>query len=136
MTAILSIAASGMRAAMQRLQVSASNIANANSDGPLPSADPAVRAQYPAAYVPQRLDQVETPGGGTREVISGLQPSTVTTYDPTAPYADGNGDVASPNVDLANEAIEQVTARYDFAMNAQVVRVYSQMMKSLLDIKT
>ena len=43
---------------------------------------------------------------------------------------------AGTEVDLANEAIQQVTARYDFAMNAQVVRIYSQMMKSLLDIKT
>jgi flagellar basal body rod protein FlgC len=42
--------------------------------------------------------------------------------------------VASPNVDLAGEAVEQAVARYSFAMNAAVVRTYSRMMESLLDI--
>jgi flagellar basal-body rod protein FlgC len=136
MSSILSIATSGMLAATQRLQASAENIANANSDGPLPSADAAIPVQYPAAYVPQRVNQVATAGGGTRAVVTDVQPSTVATYDPTAPYADQNGQVASPNVDYANEAVQQLTARYAFAMNAQVARAYSQMMKTLLDIKT
>src|SRR5208282_3916976 len=135
MSSILSIAASGMLAATQRLQVSAENVANANSDGPLPSAGAAIQAQYPAAYVPQQMDQVATSGGGTSAVVVDVQPSTVATYDPTAPYADQNGQVATPNVDDANEALQQATATYDFAMNVQVMRVYSQMLKSLLDIQ-
>jgi flagellar basal-body rod protein FlgC len=136
MNAILSIAASGMNAAMRRQEVSASNVANALSDGPLPSADAAVQAKYPAAYTPLRVDQVETAGGGTAAVVGNVTPSTVPTYDPGAPFADGRGMVASPNVDLANEAVQQIIARYTFAMNALVVRTYDQMMKSLLDIKT
>jgi flagellar basal-body rod protein FlgC len=135
MSSILSIAASGMVAATQRLQVSAENVANAESDGPLPSAGAAVQAQYPAAYAPQQVDQVETPGGGTSAVIVDVQPATVAAYAPTAPYADQNGEVATPNVDVANEAIQQATAAYDFAMNVQVMRVYSQMMKTLLDVQ-
>ena len=35
----------------------------------------------------------------------------------------------------ATEAIHQATAAYDFAMNAQVMRVYSQMTKTLLDVQ-
>jgi flagellar basal-body rod protein FlgC len=136
MSSIGSIAASGMLAAMQRLQVSAENVANANSNGPLPSTTAAVQAQYPAAYTPQQVDQVETAGGGTSAVVSDVEPGTVATSDPTAPYADANGQVASPNVNYANEAIQQVTASYEFAMNALVMRVYSQIMKSLLDIQT
>lgn len=135
MNAILSIATSGMAAASRRLEVSASNVANALSDGPLPSADAAVKAKYPAAYAPLRVDQVATAGGGTRANVSYVSPSTVPTYDPSAPFADGKGMVASPNVDLANEAVQQIIARYTFAMNVQVVRTYDQMMKSLLDIK-
>jgi flagellar basal-body rod protein FlgC len=134
MSSILSIAASGMLAATQRLQVSAENVANVNSDGPLPTAAPAVQAQYPAAYVAQRLDQVETAGGGTRAVVGNVRPGTVAAYDPTAPYADPNGQVAAPNVDLANEAVQQQIARYAFAFNADVIRVYSKMMQSLLDV--
>jgi len=134
MSSILSIAASGMVAATQRLQVSAENVANANSDGPLPTAAPAIQAQYPAAYVTQRLDQVATAGGGTRAVVSNAQPGTVSAYDPAAPYADANGRVAAPNVDLANEAVQQLVARYAFAFNADVMRVYSKMMQSLVDV--
>ena len=125
-----------MAAASRRFTVSASNVANAMSDGPLPSADAGVRANYPAAYIPKRVDQIETAGGGTEAVVNSVSPSIVRTYDPSAPYADSNGMVASPNVNFANEVVQQLIARYTFAMNAAVARSYEQMMKSLLDIKT
>jgi flagellar basal-body rod protein FlgC len=118
-----------------RLDVSAENVANANSDGPLPSAGAAVQTQYPAAYSAQQVDQVATTGGGTAAIVSNVQPATVAAYAPTAPYADKNGNVATPNVDDANEAIQQATASYTFAMNVEVMRVYSQMMKTLLDVQ-
>ncbi len=136
MSSILSIAASGLIAAMQRLQVSADNVANANSDGPLPSASAAVQSQYPAAYVAQQVNQVATPGGGTSAVVSNAQPGTVTAYDPTAPYADPNGQVAAPNVDIANEVVQQAIASYEFAANADVMSVDQQMMQTLLNIQT
>ena len=136
MSSILPIALSGMVAATQRLDVSANNVANAQSDGPLPSADPSVQTQYPAAYAAEQVNQVATAGGGTQAIVSHVQPSTIPAYNPAAPYADANGMVASPNVSLGNEAVQQVTARYDFAMNVQVMRVAAQMMKTLLDIET
>jgi flagellar basal-body rod protein FlgC len=136
MSPILSIAASGMSAATRRLEVAARNIANANSAGPLPSADPSVIASHPPAYVAQRVDQVEIAGGGTRAIVSRESPGTVAVYDPEAPYADADGMVAKPDVDLAEEAVELVSARISFAMNAYVMRAYDRMMKSLLDIKT
>lgn len=136
MSSILSIAASGLVGAMQRLQVSADNVANANSDGPLPSASAAVQSQYPAAYVAQQINQVATPGGGTSAVVSNAQPGTVTAYDPTAPYADQNGQVAAPNVDIANEVVQQAIASYAFAANADVMSIDQKMMQTLLNIQT
>jgi flagellar basal-body rod protein FlgC len=130
---ILSIAASGLAAASRRLEVSASNIANASDTGPLPDAPNA--ASFPPVYLAQRVDQVDVAGGGTVANVSTASPGYVTEYDPTAPFADKNGLVAAPNVDLANQAVQQITARIDFAANAKVIQVYSQMMKSLLDIK-
>jgi flagellar basal-body rod protein FlgC len=120
-----------MMAASTRLQVAAGNIANASSSGPLPGA-----ADYPAAYSARRVDTVEIHGGGTRAVILDAAPGTVAASDPDAPYADGSGMVASPNVDIAHEAVEVLTARLSFAMNAFVVRTESQMMKALFDIRT
>jgi flagellar basal-body rod protein FlgC len=136
MSSILSIASSGMAAAMRRLEVSASNVANAMSDGPLPSADASVQAQFPPAYTPKRVEQVASPDGGTQAVVSDVTPATVASFDPGAPYADANGMVATPNVNFAGEAVQQLIARYTFAMNAAVERSYERMMKSLLDIKT
>lgn len=133
MSSILPIALSGILAATQRLDVAASNIANVNSDGPLPSADPAIQAQYPPAYQAEQVNQVAMADGSTRATVTNLQPATVTAYDPTAPYADPSGLVAAPNVNFANEAAQLVAARYDFAMNVQVMRVASQMFTSLLD---
>jgi flagellar basal-body rod protein FlgC len=130
---ILSIAASGLAAASRRLEVSASNVANASDTGPLPDAPNA--ANFPPVYAAQRVDQVDVAGGGTVANVSTASPGYVTQYDPTAPFADKNGLVAAPNVDLANEAVQQITARVDFAANAKVIQVYSEMMKSLLDIK-
>jgi flagellar basal-body rod protein FlgC len=130
---ILSIAASGLAAASRRLEVSASNVANASDTGPLPDAPNA--ANFAPVYAAQRVDQVDVAGGGTVANVTTASPGYVTQYDPTAPFADKNGLVAAPNVDLANEAVQQITARVDFAANAKVIQVYSEMMKSLLDIK-
>ena len=56
------------------------------------------------------------------------------TYDPSAPYANQDGLVAAPNVDLADEMIQQLMATYAYAANARVVTSYNQMVKSLFDI--
>jgi flagellar basal-body rod protein FlgC len=122
-----------MNAASLRLNVAARNIANARSNGALPSADAPEDA--PQAYVPQRVDQVEI-AGGTAARVTSVSPATVPVYDPTASYADENGMVAAPNVDIASELVEVMVAKYTFAANAAVVRAESDMMKSLLDIKT
>ena len=43
-------------------------------------------------------------------------------------------NAADPNVDLADEIVQQLMARVSFAANAQVIRADSKMMASLLDI--
>jgi flagellar basal-body rod protein FlgC len=128
----LSIAASGLAAASLRLQVSASNVANMSDTGPLP--DTANASAVPADYVPLRVDQVDI-GGATSATAVPVSPSYVPQVDPSEPYADGNGLVAAPNVDLANEAVQQIIARYELVANAKVMQVEAQMMQSLLDIK-
>ena len=127
-----SIAVSGMAAATLRLQVSANNVANAASSGTRPAST--VGASVPGPYVPGRVDQVDRAGGGASATVSAVSPGSVPMYDPTAPYADSHGMVASPNVDLASEIVQQLMARVSFAANAQVIRADSKMMASLLDI--
>ena len=127
-----SIALSGMNAAVLRLEVSASNIANALTDGPLLGSSYA--GNYPAAYAPLRVNQIGTVGGGTSANVGAIMPSNLLKFDPTAPYADGWGMVASPNIDFASELIQQMSARFAFAANAQVMRTDSRMTGTLFSI--
>ena len=84
--------------------------------------------------MPKRVDQVARADGSTSAHVSAVSPATVTTYDPSAPYADSHGLVASPNVDLASEIVQQLTAQISFAANAQLVKADYKMTASLLDI--
>jgi len=133
MSSIPSIATSGIFAAEQRLQVSAINIANANSTGPLPSASAVVQSQYPPAYAAQQVNQVAAPGGGTQAVVSNVQPGQKAVSSATSPSANSSGQVAAPNVQLALELMQQQIAQIEFMSNAEVAKIYSQMMQSLLN---
>jgi len=132
MSIVSTIAISGLTVATLRLDVAASNIANALSDGPLP--DSPNTGNFPAAYTPLRVNQTDVVAGGTSATMSAVSPATVAVFDPTAPFADSNGMVASPNVDFANEFVQVLLARYSFAANAQVIRTDAQMSAVLFDI--
>ena len=133
MNAVLAIAASGMATASLRLNVSASNIANISTTGPLADTNTSGTTEFPAFYSPLRVDQIDV-GGGTAATVTTVSPSYVPMYDPGAPYADKNGMVAAPNVDLANEVVQQIIASYLFAANATVMKIGSQMTSTLLNI--
>ncbi|MCP3406969.1 flagellar basal body rod protein FlgC [Bradyrhizobium sp. CCGB01] len=146
---ILSIATSGLSAASLRVNVAASNIANVSTTGPLPASGgssasagasgPGIGPTFPAAYVPLRVDQVSqssgsTPGG-TIATVSTVSPSFTAQSDPGAPFANQDGLVAAPNVDLAGEFVELATAKYSFIANAKVIQAYAETEDTLLDIK-
>ena len=143
----LSIATSGLSAASLRLDVTASNIANELTTGPLPApggsnasggaGNPNNAANF-QAYVPLQVNQVDqtngsTPGG-TTAVVSAVSPSFVPQFEPGSPFANQDGLVAAPNVDLASQFIQLLTAKYTFAANAKVIQSYNDTTKSLLDI--
>ena len=143
----LSIATSGLSAASSRLEVTASNIANALTTGPLPApggsnasgaAGNSNNAANFSAYVPLQVNQVDqtngsTPGG-TTAVVSAVSPSFVPQFEPGSPFANQDGLVAAPNVDLASQFIQLLTAKYTFAANAKVIQSYNDTTRSLLDI--
>jgi flagellar basal-body rod protein FlgC len=126
------IALSGLNAASLRLLVASINIANSLSDGPLPGVPNP--ENFPAAYTPLRVNQTDVVGGGTSATVSAISPATVPAFDPTAPFANNDGFVASPNIDLANEVIQLLIARSNYAANAQVIRADAQMSAALLNI--
>jgi flagellar basal-body rod protein FlgC len=134
MSSISTIALSGMSAATRRLDVSASNVANAMSTGALPNADGTLPAGAPRAYAPLELVQTSSAGGGIQTTVTTATPSTTTVSDPQAPFADPNGLVAAPNVDLTQEMVGQMLASYSFAANAFAMKAYDRMTNALLNI--
>ncbi|RXH14534.1 flagellar biosynthesis protein FlgC [Bradyrhizobium guangzhouense] len=147
---IFSIATSGLSAASLRANAAASNIANVRTTGPLPTSSgsstsgsggsSSTSSTYPAAYVPLRVDQVSQSSGsapgGTVATLSTVSPSYTAQSDPSAPFANQDGLVAAPNVDLADQFVQLATAKYSFMANAKVIQAYSETEKSLLDITT
>ena len=134
MSSISTIALSGMNAATRRIEVSASNVANVASTGALPNADGTVPSGAPTAYAPLEVVQTANADGGTQTTVTTVTPSTIAVSDPKAPFANQDGLVAAPNVDLAQELINQMMASYSFAANAKVLTADDRMTRTLLDI--
>ena len=134
MSNITTITLSGMNAATRRLGVSASNVANAMSTGALSNADGMVPPGEPTTYEPLEVVQTASAGGGTQTTVTTTTPSTTTAYDPQAPFANQNGLVAAPNVDLSQEMVDQMIASYSFAANATVMTADGRMTSTLLNI--
>ncbi|MGA7070121.1 flagellar basal body rod protein FlgC [Bradyrhizobium sp.] len=134
MSSISAIALSGLNAASLRLQVSASNVANAQSTGALPNANGTVPAGAPQAYAPLEVVQSASVGGGVQTSVTTVTPSTTAVFDPQASFANQDGLVAAPNVDLAQEFVGQLLASYSYAANAIVLKTDDRMTQSLLDI--
>jgi flagellar basal-body rod protein FlgC len=121
-----SIALSGINAATLRLQVSAHNVANARSGGPLPGS--ANTADIPGAYVPLRVNQTATPGGGTSATVT-RSTDKAPTFDTSAYWE----FAANPYVALTNELVQQLVAHFDLVANAHVLRADAQQSAALFD---
>ena len=134
MSSISAIALSGLNAASRRLQVSASNVANAQSTGALPNADGTLPAGAPRAYAPLEVVQTASAGGGTQSTAMTVVPSTIAVSDAQAPFANQDGLVAAPNIDITQEMVGQMVASYSFAANAAALTAGDRMTGALLNI--
>jgi flagellar basal-body rod protein FlgC len=135
MTDAMTISASGMQAAIQTLSSVAANLANANSDGPVPTTPPtqAVAQTAGSVYQPTISVQSAAPGGGVTASPQPSLPAYNLAYDPQAPYANMQGMVATPNVDMPTQILDQIEAVNSFRANLAVYKAASGLYKSLLD---
>ena len=130
---ILGAALSGLAAAEARLNVSASNVVNAQSTGALPQ--PAGASSAPRPYRPIALIQFGLADGSVVTETRASPDGVTTIYDPEAPFADANGLVAAPDVDLAAEAVNQIQALQQFTANLRIIETEDQMLKASLSLK-
>ncbi|HET7085117.1 MAG TPA: flagellar basal body rod C-terminal domain-containing protein [Rhizomicrobium sp.] len=126
----IGIAASGLAAASLWLTATASNIANMNDAAPAPDAPPGA----PAAYQPLTVSQTPLPDGGVSASLQPRLPASTLAYDPSAPFANLQGMVTMPNVDLATEFTQLIQARESFRANLAVFKTSSGMFQTLLDM--
>jgi flagellar basal-body rod protein FlgC len=110
------IAVSGMQAASSRLDAAASNIVNMDSNG----------------YQPVSVAQSPAPDGGVTTSLQPVTPAALLAYNPASPYANVQGMVAQPNVDLATEIVNLKVAGHDFRASIQAYKAASQMFNMLL----
>jgi flagellar basal-body rod protein FlgC len=127
----LHIAASGLQAQSMRLRVVSENIANAQSTGSTPGADP-----YARQTVSFESEMDRTLGAHLVEVKSIGVDSTPFKLerDPGNPAADENGMVKMPNVDVLVELADMREANRSYEANLQVAKQSADMLNTAVSL--
>ena len=121
----IGIALSGLSAASQKVGAAASNIANLETVGSLD--DPA----HPP-YTPVTIQQVTGAGGTVNTVVVPKNPPFVPAFGPDSPFANAQGQVGVPNIDLGEEAVNLIIAKTAYKADLAVIRAAKNMEDDLL----
>lgn len=126
---VFNVAGSGMAAQAQRLNVVASNLANADST------TSANGQPYKAKQVIFSAVPVEGGGQGVKvtAVVEDTTPMKMI-YDPKHPLADSQGYVAMPNVDVVGEMVNMISASRAYQNNADVMNTSKTMLLKTLTL--
>ncbi|HEY7576635.1 MAG TPA: flagellar basal body rod protein FlgC [Acetobacteraceae bacterium] len=127
----LSIAASGMDAQTTRLRVIAENLANQDTTGSKPGADPYRRK---TVAFETRLDRQV--GAETVRVKQVGQDNTdfPLRYDPSNPAANAQGYVKLPNVNNLVEVMDMREAERSYSANLAVMQASRSMLSRTIDL--
>ena len=125
MIGAISTALTGLAAASKKVEASASNIANMGSAGSLDPASP--NQPY------QALTTVQTANGAGGVTATNIPktPGFVNAYAPDSPFANAEGMVGAPNVDLAEEAVNLKIAEITYKANVSVLKTADEMAEEL-----
>ncbi|WP_058913546.1 flagellar basal body rod protein FlgC [Entomohabitans teleogrylli] len=127
---ILDISGSAMAAQSQRLNVSASNMANADS-AVGPDGNP-YRARQVIFQVNSAPGQ-STGGVRVSEVVESSAPDRLV-YQPGNPLADAQGYVRMPNVDVVGEMVNTISASRSYQANVEVMNSAKALMLKTLTL--
>ena len=131
-------ARSGLMAQSLRVETAASNIANASSRGPLP--DDASNSETSAGlYQPLTVRQSPvitgaTAGGGVQATVVPITPAYIAVYEPESSFANEDGMVAAPNVDLAHNMVTLSEAKAAYKANLAVIETVDEMYDALFEL--
>ena len=127
----MGIATSGLRAQAGRMRVISENIANADSTGSSPGADPYRRK------IPTFVSQLDRALDAKTVAMGRIAPDTSdfrTKYEPSNPAADQNGYVKYPNVNPLIEMTDLRDAQRSYEANLNIISATRRMIQRTLDI--
>lgn len=132
---IFQIAGSALTAQSQRMNVSASNIANADSAAG-PDGQPYKARQVVFQVMPLGNSAAQAAGIGGVRVASVQQDNSPgrLQYDPHHPLANDEGYVLMPNVDVVAETVNMISASRSYQANVEVVNTTKNLMMRTLNI--
>jgi len=130
---VFDIAGSAMTAQSMRLNVVASNLANA--DSVTSSNGQPYRAQ-------QVVFQAVPPNAASPKGVSGVSVARVVddpspmrlVYDPSNPYADDRGYVTMPNVNVVEEMTNMISASRSYQANVEVMNTAKTLIQRTLTL--
>ena len=126
----LGIAASAMDAQTTRLRVIAENLANQDTTGSKPGADPYRRK---TVTFENRLDrQLGTDTVRVKQI--GHDASEFQHYDPSNPAANADGYVKLPNVNSLVEVMDMREAERSYSANLAVMQASRSMLTRTIDL--
>ncbi len=129
--AAIKIASSGLETQSARLRIVAENMANAQSTGAAPGADPYARK---TVTFESELDQA-TGVDLVRIKNIGIDHTPFRVeHDPGNPAADSKGFVKFPNVDMIMEMADLREANRSYEANLQVIKQANNLSSSTIDL--
>ena len=130
----MNILSKGMSAQRVRVNLVASNLANANTTktaegGPYKRKDPIFQA-------------IDISGDDTNQGLASVEVAEISTdsspgpkvYDPDHPDADDEGMVEMPNVNTVEEMVNMMTAQRSFEANVQAFQTLRDMSQRAIDL--
>lgn len=135
---IFAIAGSALTAQSQRLNVTASNLANVDSTTG-PDGQP-----YKAKQVVFSVDPLGGSGSAPAQQVGGVRVTGViddpapmkTVYSPGNPAANAQGYVTMPNVDPVQEMVNMISASRSYQASVETLNTAKQLMQKTLTIGT
>jgi flagellar basal-body rod protein FlgC len=138
----IDISASGLNAQRRRLEVIASNLANANTTrtvegGPYRRKDLVFEsAPVTESFSTNLNSAMEDPGQSGVEVTAIYEDEApfIKKYDPSHPDADAEGFVLMPNVNPIEEMVNMISATRSFEASVQSINTIKEIARKSLEI--
>lgn len=128
---IFAISGSALLAQTQRMNVSASNLANADSI--TSTSGKAYRAKQVIFQVDDNGELNPIAGVKVSQVIEDPSPMNLV-YEPNHPLADAKGYIQKPNVDVVAEMVNTISASRSYQANIEVINTAKNLMLKTLTL--